>query len=319
MTLPSDAQSLQGTILDCFVEFTPVYYSRNLDFDVSSFVFVVYSNEIKTSEIKNIVHRIFNHHLDSIDVVSGFNRIQYTILLTPALSSSILLVLSQMGDHWRVIREETANNPTFYASVIRYVFCDVMERTAINVYSVKLDVALCHLPMDTLSVLGNEFVFCVLSIAVEGCIVLQSVGFTDMFLKLSCVLHCCVWTEGISNTFNTNATIFMKLRNKFASDILSVFEKKVHSPTTASAKIVQDPGVRSFYNIVAEAMGYNFAELMQRVVLTPVPSSNGVALLWLPNNASKPLIVDVRRVMRTITRRESPNSISLMDCQESAR
>ena len=121
MALPSGAQRLQGSVLDCFVEFTPVYYSRELDFDTSSFIFVVHSNQVKTNEIQKIVQRIFDVHFESIEVVSGFNRIQYSIQLTPALSSCILLVISQMNDHWAVIRAETANNIDFYATMIRYV------------------------------------------------------------------------------------------------------------------------------------------------------------------------------------------------------
>jgi len=159
MALPSRAQSLQGSVLDCFVEFTPVYYSRELDFDTSSFVFVVYSNQVKTIEIQKIVQRIFNLQLESIEAVSGFNRIQYSIQLTPTLSSSILLVLSQMNDHWAVIRAETAKNLDFYTTMIRYVFCDVMERIAMDVHSVEFDVALCYLPMDAFSILGNKSVF----------------------------------------------------------------------------------------------------------------------------------------------------------------
>jgi len=111
----------------------------------------------------------------------------------------------------------------------------------------------------------------------------------------------------------------MKLRKKIATDISSVFKTTTYSPPRANAKIVQDHSIRVFYNIVAEAMGYSFARLAQLAVLTPIPSSNGVALLWLPSNASKPLGADVTRRIQRINRRESPNSISLMDCQASAR
>ena len=66
-------------------------------------------------------------------------------------------------------------------------------------------------------------------------------------------------------------------------------------------------------------MGYRYVQFTTSVILTPIPSSNGVAILWLSTSLTKPSISSVKRILDTINRRESPNVVSLSDCQKSAR
>jgi hypothetical protein len=153
----SSVQNVQGSVVDCFVEFIPIYYNRELDFEVCSFVFVAFSTNIRTTEIQQAIARIFQHTLKSVDVVSGFNRIQYSVTLTSTFFSDILAVVTNMYDPWSTVRAETRGNPTFYKSAVRYFFCDVMARIADDLHPGKVDVAVCHLPMDHVTTFGKTF------------------------------------------------------------------------------------------------------------------------------------------------------------------
>jgi len=162
----SSVQNVQGSVVDCFVEFIPMYYNRELDFEVCSFVFVAFSTDIRTTAIQQAIARIFQHTLKSVDVVSGFNRIQYSVTLTAAFFSDILAVITNMYDPWSTVRAETRDNPTFYKSAVRYFFCDTMTRIADDLHPGKVDVAVCHLPMDHITTFGKTFSMCYFVICV---------------------------------------------------------------------------------------------------------------------------------------------------------
>ena len=89
--------------------------------------------------------------------------------------------------------------------------------------------------------------------------------------------------------------------------------------TRTHASVIQDTTIRVFYDLVAEAMGSAYGDFAKRTVLTPIPSTNAVAVLWLSGVQDNPPIGKVQHDMRTINLRESPYSILLSDCQSSAR
>lgn len=158
----SSAQNVQGSVVDCFVEFTPIYYNRQLDFEVCSFVFVAFSTNIRTAEMQQAVARIFQHTLESAEVVTGFNRIQYSVTLTRKFFLDILAVVSHMYEPWSTIRSQTRDNPTFYKSAVRYFFCDAMARIADDLHPGTVDVAVYHLPMDRITTFGEKCNICCL-------------------------------------------------------------------------------------------------------------------------------------------------------------
>jgi len=170
----SNAQNVQGSVVDCFVEFTPIYYNQELDFEACSFVFVVFSTNIRTTEIQQTVARIFQHHLESVEVVSGFNRIQYSVTLTRTFFLDILAMVANMYEPWSTIRSQTTDNPTFYKSAVRYFFCDAMARIADDIHPGKIDVAVCYLPMDRITTFGEKFHICCLVVVVCVCKVTTS-------------------------------------------------------------------------------------------------------------------------------------------------
>jgi len=150
--------SLQGTVVDCFLEFTPVFSSRELHFDACSFVFVVFSKNVKSAAVSQAVMRVFQHKLlqSSLDVVSSRNRIQYSVTLTHEFFLDILSLVSHMYDTWSTIRSHSQHNPTFYASIVRYIFCDTMLRIADDLHPNSVDVAVCYLPMDRMTTVGKS-------------------------------------------------------------------------------------------------------------------------------------------------------------------
>jgi len=148
--------SMQGTVVDCFSEFTPVFSSRELQFDVCNFVFVVFSKDIRSAAVSGAVMRVFQHKLSSLDVLSSPNRVQYSVTLTREFFLDILSVVSHMYDTWSVIRSHSHNNPTFYASIVRYIFCDTMLRIADDLHANNVDVAVCYLPMDRMTTVGKS-------------------------------------------------------------------------------------------------------------------------------------------------------------------
>jgi len=111
----------------------------------------------------------------------------------------------------------------------------------------------------------------------------------------------------------------MRLRNTFAHQISPLFPPVTPGATATVAKVTQDTSVRIFFDLVAETMGYRYAQFAQHVIMTPIPSTNAVAILWLSSAMTKPSMASVQRTLNTINRRESPNAVSLLDCQESAR
>jgi len=147
---------MQGTVVDCFSEFTPVFSSRELQFDVCNFVFVVFSKDIRSAAVSGAVMRVFQHKLSSLDVLSSPNRVQYSVTLTREFFLDILSVVSHMYDTWSVIRSHSHNNPTFYASIVRYIFCDTMLRIADDLHANNVDVAVCYLPMDRMTTVGKS-------------------------------------------------------------------------------------------------------------------------------------------------------------------
>jgi hypothetical protein len=127
-----------------------------------------------------------------------------------------------------------------------------------------------------------------------------------------------VSTEGISNTINLNSTTLMLVRARFAREIEPVFAVNTML-TRTHASVIQDASIRVFYALVAEAMGSAYADFAKQTVLTPIPSSNGVAVLWLSGvQEYRPPLGKVQQNMRNINLRESPYAISLGDCQGSA-
>ena len=156
------AQDAQGTVVDCFVEFTPIYYNRELDFEVCSFVFVAFSTNIRTVQMRQTVARIFQHTLESVEAIPGFNRIQYSVTLTPKFFLDILVEVSRMHEAWSIIRSQTPDNPTFYESAVRYFFCDAMARIADDIHPGAIDVAVCYLPMDRITTSGENCTMCCL-------------------------------------------------------------------------------------------------------------------------------------------------------------
>ena len=125
--------------------------------------------------------------------------------------------------------------------------------------------------------------------------------------------------DRITTTFNSNATTFVRFRNTFSHVISPVFGNAAPGTSATVAKIIQDTSVRMFYDLVAEAMGYRYVQFAASAIITPIPSTNGVAILWLSSSITKPSIASVQRILDTINRRESPNVVSLSDCQRSAR
>lgn len=155
----SDAQlSLQGTVVDCFLEFTPVFSSRELQFDVCSFVFVVFSKNIKSVAVSEAVMRVFQHKLlqSSLDAVSSLNQIQYSVTLTEEFFLDILSLVSHTYDIWSAIRSDSQDNPTLYASIVRYLFCDTMLRIADDLHPNSVDAAVCYLAMDRMTTVGKS-------------------------------------------------------------------------------------------------------------------------------------------------------------------
>jgi len=154
-TTPNTQLSLQGSVIDCFLEFTPVFSSRELEFDMCTFVFVVFSDDVMSDEIASAILRIFRHKDASVDVVPSLKRIQYSVTLTHTFFLDILFVISQMYANWSVIRSQSQDNPTFYASMVRYVFCDTMLRIADDLHATNVDVAVCYLSMDRMTTVGK--------------------------------------------------------------------------------------------------------------------------------------------------------------------
>lgn len=125
--------------------------------------------------------------------------------------------------------------------------------------------------------------------------------------------------DRISTTYNSNSTTFMRLRTTFSQLILPVFANVAPVSIPTVAKIIQDTTLRMFFDLVAEAMGYRYAQFATGVILTPIPSTNGVAILWTSPRLTQPSVVSVQRNLDIINRRESPNVVSLSDCQPAAR
>lgn len=125
--------------------------------------------------------------------------------------------------------------------------------------------------------------------------------------------------ERISTTYNSNSTTFMRLRTTFSQLILPVFANVAPVSIPTVAKIIQDATLRMFFDLVAEAMGYRYAQFATGVILTPIPSTNGVAILWMSPLLTQPSVLIVQRNLDIINRRESPNVVSLSDCQPAAR
>jgi hypothetical protein len=147
-----NSQALQGSVLDCFSTYTPVYTSRDLD--VCSFVFVVFSNEIQVEAIIAALHRIFNHRLLSVDVMSALGRIQFSVTLSNEFSVAILFAMSKIDAIWSSLRSVSQQNPTLYLSLARYIFCDSVRQIANNLYATKVDISVCYMPMDRMTSIG---------------------------------------------------------------------------------------------------------------------------------------------------------------------
>ena len=149
-----NAQALQGSVVDCFSTYTPVHTSRELDLDVCSFVFVVFSNEMHRKALLAALHRIFNHRLVSVDVVSTLGRIQFSVTLTNDFLVAILFAMSKIDAVWSSLRAVSQQNPTLYLSVARYVLCDSVRQIAHDLYTGKVDISVCYMPMDRMTSIG---------------------------------------------------------------------------------------------------------------------------------------------------------------------
>jgi len=149
-----NAQALQGSVVDCFSTYTPVHTSRELHLEVCSFVFVVFSNEMRKKDLIAALHRIFNHQLLSVDAVSTFGRIQFSVTLTNEFLVAILFAMSKMDAIWSSLRTVSQQNPTLYLSVARYVFCDSVRQIAHDLYATNLDISVCYMPMDRMTTIG---------------------------------------------------------------------------------------------------------------------------------------------------------------------
>ena len=147
-------QAMQGSVVDCFSTYTPVQTTRELDLDVCSFVFVVASNEVRRKALLAALHRIFNHRLLSVDVMSTLGRIQFSVTLTKEFAVAVVFAMSKIDAIWSSIRLASQQNPTLYLSVARYVFCDSLRLIAHDLYATKLDVSVCYMPMDRMTSLG---------------------------------------------------------------------------------------------------------------------------------------------------------------------
>jgi len=130
----------------------------------------------------------------------------------------------------------------------------------------------------------------------------------------------CRCTEAITNTINLNSTTLMLLRARFALEIEPVFAVNAALIRT-HASVMQHASIRVFYALVAEAMGSSvYADFANRTVLYPIPSSNGVAVLWLSGvQGHSSSFGKVQQDIRNINLRESPYVLSLGNCQSSAR
>jgi len=147
-------RALQGGVLDCFSSYTPIYTSRELDLELCSFVFVILSNSVRKRELIAGLHRVFNHKLASVDVVSSLGRIQFSVTLSAEFSVAILLAMSRIDAIWAVIRAGSQHNPTMYVSVLRYIFCDTVQQIANDIYGQSVDIAVCYMPMDRMTTIG---------------------------------------------------------------------------------------------------------------------------------------------------------------------
>ena len=146
--------STHGTVVDCFSAYTPVYTNRELDFDMCTFVFVVLASDIKTSRLAATVLRIFGHRVAAVDTVSSMGRIQYSVTLTADFFMDALLAISKIDAIWARIVAESPQNPTLYISLVRYTFCDTIQRIASDLYLNTIEIAVCYMPMDRMTTIG---------------------------------------------------------------------------------------------------------------------------------------------------------------------
>ena len=152
-----NARALQGSVIDCFSSYTPIYTTRELDLQLCSCVFVVLSKDIKKKELLAGLHRVFNHDLASVDAVSSLGRVQFSVTLTAEFSMAILFAISQIDAIWANIRSVSQVNPTMYISMIRYIFCDTVQQIANDIYEGNVDISVCYMPMDRMTIIGIVF------------------------------------------------------------------------------------------------------------------------------------------------------------------
>jgi len=144
-----------GTVVDCFSTYTPIYTNREVDFDICTFVFVVLTSDMKTSRLASTVLRIFGHSLVAVDTVSSVGRVQYSVILTGDFFMDALLTISKIDAIWAKIVAESSRNPTLYISLVRYTFCDTIQRIANDMYDNKIEIAVCYMPMDRMTTIGT--------------------------------------------------------------------------------------------------------------------------------------------------------------------
>ena len=114
-------------------------------------------------------------------------------------------------------------------------------------------------------------------------------------------------------------------RQTFALHISSIFPSKSLQDVTI-ANVIQDVNIRIFHNTVAEVMGISFQDFIRHSIMFTILSTNGVAVLWLSDATDfvqRVLIINNEAViaarLNVINTREAPISITLGDCQSSAR
>jgi len=120
-------------------------------------------------------------------------------------------------------------------------------------------------------------------------------------------------------------SVLDRARQVFAQHISSISAAalSVHTP---AASVIQDANIRLFYDGVAEAMGCRYEDLVLHAIVFSIPFTNTVSLLWLSDAetfaqgvfASSSLATIAAR-LGTINVREAPITITLGDCESSAR
>jgi len=146
---------VQGSVVDCFSVFVPIYTNRPLLFTDTSFIFVVRSGDVQTHHIVATVARIFNFRSLLIEAIASVGQIQYTIKLTKDFFEVCLHGVSKMSSLWGKLRASSPEAPTLYLSFIRHIFCDTMLRIAVNLYGSHVFFSACYLPMDRHALLGE--------------------------------------------------------------------------------------------------------------------------------------------------------------------